>query len=326
MKIRELEALRAIFDTGSVSHAARSIGVTQSGVSRMLARIEQEIGFELFYRIGGRLVPTRAALTLRNEVMRTLDSVDNLRRLALAIGEGRTGEVQFGCAQSLVNSLVPRTVKLFSQEWPDTRIVIEPRPSRIIVDMVASRKLELALLFLPVDHPGIAIEPLFWFSSVCVLSVDHPLAGAEVLTPADLARERLILLSHSDPARFATEHAFRQARVVPLTRYETPNVALASHLAEQKCGIAIVNALMARDVASSGTAIVPFSPALKHQIALVRPADFVDSRMRGVRRPVARPTGADPRRLAPPDDHLSWFHSALAYHCRGRRSCVQVPE
>jgi len=37
MKIRELEALRAIFDTGSVSHAARSIGVTQSGVSRMLA-------------------------------------------------------------------------------------------------------------------------------------------------------------------------------------------------------------------------------------------------------------------------------------------------
>jgi DNA-binding transcriptional LysR family regulator len=78
MRIRELEAFRAILETGTVSQAARSLGVSQPAVSRMLSRLEKDIGFELFHRISGRLVATRPALALSRDVLATLENVENL--------------------------------------------------------------------------------------------------------------------------------------------------------------------------------------------------------------------------------------------------------
>lgn len=49
--------------TGSVSAAARLINVTQPAVSRILAHAELQLGFPLFHRIKGKLVPTTEAQT-----------------------------------------------------------------------------------------------------------------------------------------------------------------------------------------------------------------------------------------------------------------------
>lgn len=277
MKLRDLEALVAILQTATVSGAARALSVTQPAVSRMLARLEAELGFDLFYRQGGRLVPTRAAETIQAEARRIVDNIGELQQLCLNVRSGRAGEIKLGCAQGLIQSLIPHAVRIFSSDWQDVRIVVEPRPNRLLVEQIASHQLELGLLFLPIEHPGVEVEPLDWIASVCALPVGHPLAGHDRLEPRDLIEERLILLSKSDPARFPIEHAFRQARVVPLIRHETPSVTLAVRLAAEGCGIAIVNGLMAREAAGADVALVPFFPEIRHQIALIRPTDYPES-------------------------------------------------
>lgn len=274
MQIRELEAFRAILETGTVSQAARSLGVSQPAVSRMLSRLERDVGFELFHRINGRLVATRPALALSKDIFGTLENIENLRKITHALREGRMGEVKLGCAPSLVNRLVPSALERFLQDMPDTRVIVEPRPSNIVVDMLTSHQLELGLLFLPIEHPGLDITPIRPFSTVCVLHEDHPLARHQTLSPQELTRERLVLLARSDPARFAIDHAFRNARKAQRIAAETPNVTLAVNLAARNLGIAIVNELMARDAAPSGTVIVPFRPELVHQMALMRPANL----------------------------------------------------
>lgn len=277
MRIRELEAFRAILQTGTVSEAARSLGVSQPAVSRMLGRLEQDVGFELFHRIGGRLVASRPALALSKDVFATLDNIATLRKRTRALRQGRLGEVKLGCAPSLVHRLVPQALARFVQDMPDTRVIVEPRPSRTVVDLLASHQLELGLLFLPVDHPGLEVTPLRAFATVCVVPQGDPLAGHPALSPQDLAQARLILLTQSDPARFAIDHAFRNARTAQRIAAETPSVALAVNLAARGVGIAIVNELMARDAAPAGTAIIPFRPELTHQMALLRPAGLAPS-------------------------------------------------
>ncbi|CUH68365.1 Cyn operon transcriptional activator [Thalassovita gelatinovora] len=274
MRLRELEALAAIFETGTVSEAAKLLGVGQPAISRTLGRLEDKLGYPLFNRVGGRLVPTRSANAIRQEVQTVLAGMNNLRRITADLLDKRAGELKFGCAQSLIHTLIPRAVGAFSSAWPDVRLTIEPRPTRILVDQVASRKLELALLFLPVEHPGIETEPLDWFPSVCVLPSDHPLADRDMIGPEDLAGERMIMLSKTDPARFPIEHAFRQARVTPFVTVETPSVALAVKLVESGRGVTIVNSLMARDLNSERVAVAPFRPELRHQLALIRPASY----------------------------------------------------
>ncbi len=270
MRLRELEAFRAILETGTVSQAARSLGVSQPAVSRMLSRLEKDIGFELFHRISGRLVATRPALALSRDVLGTLENVENLRKITRTLQQGRFGEVKLGCAPSLVRRLVPEALERFLQQMPDTRVVIEPRPSRIVVELLSSHQLELGLLFLPIDHPGLEVTPLRSFSTVCVLPRTHRLATEAALAPQDLDGERLILLARSDPARFAIDHAFRNARTAQKIAAETPSVELAVTLAARGLGIAIVNELMARDTSVPETVIVPFRPELRHQMALLR--------------------------------------------------------
>ena len=273
MRLRELEALAAIFETGSASEAAKLLGVSQPAVSRTLGRLEEKLGYQLFNRVGGRLSPTRAAHLMRAEVQTVLNGLNNLRQISSDLLARRTGTLLFGCSQSFTQNLIPRAIDRFSSDWPDARLTIDPRPNRILVDLIASRKLELALLFLPVDHPSIQAETLDWFPSVCVLPESHPLAESARVGPQELVNERMIMLSRTDPARFAIEHAFRQARIVPRVAIDTPSVAIAVRLVESGHGVTIVNGLMARDLADRKVAVVPFRPSIRHQLTLIRPAN-----------------------------------------------------
>jgi len=56
--LKSLECFRAIITSGSATAAAQQLGLTQPAVSRLLGLLEASVGFELFHRRKGRLVPT----------------------------------------------------------------------------------------------------------------------------------------------------------------------------------------------------------------------------------------------------------------------------
>src|SRR5437763_14570964 len=58
LNLRALDAFRHTLQGGSATAAARELGISQPAVSRLLARLEREVGFELFWREKGRLIAT----------------------------------------------------------------------------------------------------------------------------------------------------------------------------------------------------------------------------------------------------------------------------
>ncbi len=82
LSLKSLEAFRAIIETDSATAAAKSLGITQPGVSRLLASFEVHVGFALFYREKGRLFPTEEALALYKVVEFTLQGADRFPLLA----------------------------------------------------------------------------------------------------------------------------------------------------------------------------------------------------------------------------------------------------
>jgi len=98
MNLRHLEIFRAVLANGSATKAARSMGISQPAVSRVLARFEQDMGLTLFKREGSGLVPTPEALLLGEEVERTCNGYDGLLRRAKGIRE--MGEGHLASARS----------------------------------------------------------------------------------------------------------------------------------------------------------------------------------------------------------------------------------
>lgn len=58
MNIKQLEVLRTLLSTGSTIATAKAMGLSQSGISRLLAQLEADLSLTLFARDKGRLIPT----------------------------------------------------------------------------------------------------------------------------------------------------------------------------------------------------------------------------------------------------------------------------
>ncbi|MDE1150037.1 MAG: LysR family transcriptional regulator [Azospirillaceae bacterium] len=269
LNLRALEAFRLILATGSGSAAARQIGISQPAVSRLITRLQNDVGFDLFYRERGRLVPTPEALILSNEVETALARLDQVASLARNIGQLDIGELRIVGPPSLVEGSLSAIIAGFLGKHPNLKISIHPQDAETTREMVATKEAECGFAKLPIDHPGLRAEVVVTSESVCVLPPDHPLAAREVITPPDLRGVPLVLLGQGPVSRAGLDSVFRKAGFSPRVRLETRSVASACAFAAHGVGVAIVNEFMAREYAWRGVHLRRFRPRVLHHYAFI---------------------------------------------------------
>ncbi|AGB11682.1 LysR family transcriptional regulator [Vibrio parahaemolyticus] len=115
MNLRQLEVFYAIMQAGTVSGAARLLHVSQPNVTRVLAHTEQQLGFALFERVKGRLVPTQEAKALLPEAEKVYQQLGQFRSLTNKVKQG-TQHLRIGAPPVLAAHLLAPTVSLLSKE------------------------------------------------------------------------------------------------------------------------------------------------------------------------------------------------------------------
>ena len=269
LPLRALRGFHAIVETGSVTEAARRLGLTQPAVSRMLAQLEQQIGFELFFRDHGRLVPTQDGLLLFEEVDVSLGSVERVHSLVRDIAEYRVGHLKLVAPPSFSEGVLPDIAAAFVERFPRVRMTIDSRSIESSKAMIATRAVDGGFLKLPLDRPDLRAEKVVSSSMVCVLSDRNPLSREPLLTPTLLRDEALILLGLGRLSRAQIENAFMRAGVRPDVRLETHTVGSACALAGRGLGIALVNEMLATPCLRPGMVMRPFEPRLVSEYAFV---------------------------------------------------------
>jgi len=268
VNIRCLEAFRETVLAGSATAAARKLGISQPAISRLLAQCEAQVGFEIFHRENGRLIPTPEATMLYEAVDAALGRLERVAAMAENISAFRIGELRIVAPPSLVEGALSRSVAAFLKLHPDVRVTIDPRDIDTARELVAARSADLGF-YPPGVYPGLHYEKFIESESVCVLPPDHPLCAHEVLGPAQLGGEPLVLTGKGRRGRHLIDDAFRRAGVYPRVRLETHTVGSACVFAGLGVGIAIVNELMARDYVSRGVVLRPFRPRVLHEYAFM---------------------------------------------------------
>jgi len=270
--LRALRVFAAIVRNGTVTAAGREFGLTQPATSRLLAQLERDIGFELFHRDRGRLVPTPDAMLLFEEVELALGGVDHVQDLAADIAKFRVGRLRLVAPPSFSEGVLPEIVAAFLVRFPDVHLSIDARSVETAKTMIATRAVDAGFVKLPIDRPDLAGETVVTSGSVCVLRGDHPLARESALDPARLRAEPLILLGLGRSSRTQVESAFTDAGIIPRVRIDTHTIGSACALAARGVGIALVNALLARPYLRDGLVARPFLPDLRHDYAFVTAA------------------------------------------------------
>ncbi len=278
LNLRQLEAFRALMTTGTVSQAADRLNVSQPAVSVLIANLERNVGFSLFERRRGRLVPAPEAGFLLEEVERAFASLDKITHAIHEIRGMTTGFLRIACLPGAGIRLLPRVITRFLEGRPQVNVSLHSRSSVKVREWVALGQIDLGLAEMPIDDPAIAWEPLIQ-RCVCVLPEGHPLTAKETITPRDLKDEPLISLYREHMTTRRLDAAFHEAGVIRRVRFEATMFAACCNFVREGAGIAFVDALTAEDFRDEGVVTRRFEPEIRFDIALLRPANRPQSRL-----------------------------------------------
>ncbi len=283
MNARQLEVFRTIMRCGTLTGAARALNVSQPALSQSLLHTEDELGFTLFQRVKGRLLPTPEAKLLFPEADRLFRELENLRRFAGDLRHGKAGLVRLAASTPPSLSIVPRALGTFRAARPGVQLRSYVVPVAVIAEMLVRGEADIGVAMNDQPTPLLETELVGRSEVVCLLPAGHRLAQRGTVGPADLARETLISYrADSLPAllierRLAEEGARLRADV----EIDVSITAIA--FVRQGIGIALVDGLLPwSDFA--GLVTRPFRPEITLPLCLLTASERPLSRNQEVLR------------------------------------------
>lgn len=260
--------------SGSVSGAARLLAVSASAVSRMLRHTEDQLGYPLFERRAGRLLPTPEAETLRGEADAALAGVQRVATLAAALGGGGSSVLQVAANPSLGATLLPEAMRVFRKASPRAQLEIVTTEHIAVVERVVLRQAEVGFSQFPSGHPLVKERCLGRFPMWLAVPAGSSLAAMEVVPLAAAAAQPHVAYGDATPigsviAAHLARHGLQRRRVTITVRYPM----IACNFVATEAGVAFVDAFMAMQQQRPGVVFRPVTPAPETSLYIARHAD-----------------------------------------------------
>ncbi|WP_162918453.1 LysR family transcriptional regulator [Taklimakanibacter deserti] len=264
MRLRHIEVFHAIKQAGSISKAAALLGVSQPAASKVLQHAESSLGFKLFERVKGRLLPTAEAELLYVEVAKLNLGLEQLRKLSANLRRFPQGRLHVGCLPSLGLSIMPKTIHDFRKAYPSVVCEVETNHIEALLAALRSRQLDLAISIFPDEHPDIRTQVVGEMDLVYL----GPRDGGDV-DLAEIEDRELVGLSRGDGVGglIAKERERLGRSYNPGIEVQTYYLACA--FAAAGCGATIVDRLTARSMLRPGLYLRSLRQRLTVEIAVL---------------------------------------------------------
>ncbi|CTQ44830.1 MULTISPECIES: LysR substrate-binding domain-containing protein [Stappiaceae] len=277
LSFRQLQTFVQVMRTGSVSEAGRALGRTQPAVSAMIAGLEREVGFQLFERERGRLVPKPEAHYFLEEAEFLLERLTRSTRTLQDIGNLEKGKLRIACNPAASSFFMPRVLANFLRDKPDIEASLMMRSSPVVTDWIASQQYDIGFAETPEPRRTI-ISEVFALPGVCAVPKDDPLARKKVITPADLDGKPMAMLFDDHSISEQTRKAFNEAGARLNKRFELRTFLPALQLVSEGLCYTICEGLSAishQESFGDQNSLVfrPFKPECFLNMSLLTPAN-----------------------------------------------------
>ena len=285
MRARHIEAFHAIYVNGSISTAARALSISQPSLSKLLKHAEDQLGFVLFKRVKGRLVPTDDAHVLFREAADIQQRLGSMRRTARNLRGGKSGHLRLAVLPAMGLGIAPAAISRFREQHPEVTFEIMTLHHNDVERALFERSCEAAFAYDLPPHPQLKSTTIGQGEVVILYRREQFPALPPRLELSWLRNRDIVGLSASGPVGdlFGAALAQRNLRVQEVVSVQT--FYLAAALVRFGAAIAVVDELTARASASqAGPDALDFralEPALRFNIHAVHLEDRPLSVMAG---------------------------------------------
>jgi DNA-binding transcriptional LysR family regulator len=248
MDLRRLKTFATIAEHGTVLRAAQVLHITQPALSRQIAGLEQEVGFELFERIGRRLLLTPRGEQFLKDSRSLLAHARALDERAQALRRGDSGTLRVAASAITTEATFPTFLHRYAALAHDVELILveEDDPAKHL-DLLERGEVQLSVNVvnnIRLDNPRFAYRalPSFHVRAACTPSVE--VGRSDSIDIRQLAKHPLLLPNTSFATRSIFDAACRLAGVKPIIRAESRAAHALLALAEARHGIAIIPSIL----------------------------------------------------------------------------------
>ncbi len=184
MNIQQLRIIReAARCNYNLTEVANTLYTSQSGVSRHIKELEEELNIDLFIRQGKRLINmTEPGLELVVIAERILNEINNIHRLSTIFSNKDEGSLVIATTHSQARYILPNIIKSFRVLFPKVHIIINQGSSSEIISQLLSGEADIGIDNERVDNSSLATYPFYRWHYSIVTPKDHPLTKADKVT------------------------------------------------------------------------------------------------------------------------------------------------
>jgi LysR family cyn operon transcriptional activator len=238
MNLRFLRTFVAIADDAGFARAAARLNLTQSAASRQIQALEDELGLQLFARIGrnARLTPQGEDLLIRSR--RLLFDADALGQRASALKTGDVGVLRVGATPQVIESLLADFLLRYRKRHAGVEVHLVEDGGARLPGRLERGDIDIAVM--PAGEDRFRGRLLFPFHVLAVMPQDHRLSRRAVLDVTELADEPLLRLNSSFASHGWFAAACHVAHIRPRVLLESVAPQTLIALARAGHGVAVV--------------------------------------------------------------------------------------
>lgn len=181
MRLSQIRDFVAVVDAGSISAAARSLGVSQPGLTKSIGSLEAELNVSLLQRSPLGVSLTRYGRSFYARARAAHSELEKARQEVVHLAGERSGQVAVGFGPLAAALVLPGAVSSFHAQFPEVEVRLMEGFAHAVIPLVRDETLDMALApRLPGYSSGAALKfrPIFNNEQIVVARKGHPLAGA----------------------------------------------------------------------------------------------------------------------------------------------------
>jgi len=248
LNYRHIEVFFAVMTCGTVTEAARQLGVSQPSVTTTLQQAEARLGLTLFQRESGRLIPTAEAKTLYEEASRAHEALASFKTLAKRLQLGHGGHVRVASIPSISMELLPDAIGLFHQKHPGFNFSVSTLNTEDILAQLntGGGAFDLGFTFGNLDGEYVASQRLGETELLAVFPAGWDIPAGKEIDLADLKEMAHVAGFAGTALTKACQTLFLEAGFEPQIAARIHTHHLAGRLVQRRLGYTILDSVTVR--------------------------------------------------------------------------------
>ena len=241
MELNQLRYFLSVARQAGFTQAANELGVSQSALSRSVAKLEEELGQPLFERDSRPLTLTEMGKAFQQRCIQILGMVDEA--VAEITDDENIGQVRVGAIPTIAPYWLPQLVSRFVVNRPNVRVLVFEEVTERLLERIRHGELDIAIMALPIDHHFLEINKLFDEELLLIHGKGHQLSHKKKIRMSDVEPYPMLLLDQSHCLSEQIESLCKQRQIQPIALERVAQLMTVQAMVAIGHGISFVPAM-----------------------------------------------------------------------------------